>query len=98
LIFPSLDEGFGIPLIEAMNVATPVIASDIPVHREVCGDAAIFITPGKTKTWEKAFNTLKKEDLMNEYIQLGLIQAKKFSWDRSAHQLTDMLKSIYYRT
>jgi glycosyltransferase involved in cell wall biosynthesis len=95
LVYPSLDEGFGIPLLEAMNVGTSVVASDIPVHREVCSNAAIYITPGKIETWEKAFDCLRKDHIIKEYTTRGFDQAKQFSWDRSAHQLTNLLRSIY---
>ena len=44
-IFPSIYEGFGLPTIEAMKCGCPVLSSDIPVLREVCGDAAIFFNP-----------------------------------------------------
>ena len=46
VVMPSLWEGFGLPLLEAMASETPLVASDIPVHREVAGDAALFAAPG----------------------------------------------------
>jgi glycosyltransferase involved in cell wall biosynthesis len=94
LIFPSLEEGFGIPPIEAMSCGTPVVASDIPVHREVCGDAAIYISPGNQESWEKAFDILRQDDLLCDHIDRGLEQAKQFSWVNSAVQLTDLFKTM----
>jgi glycosyltransferase involved in cell wall biosynthesis len=94
LIFPSLEEGFGIPPIEAMSCGTPVIASDIPVHREVCGEAAIYISPGNQESWEKAFDMLAQDNLLGDHIDRGLERANHFSWVNSALQLTELFKSM----
>lgn len=97
LVFPSLDEGFGIPLLEAMSTGTPVIASDLPVHREVCGDAAIYLTPGRRETWERAFKILADDSQVQEYVARGLSRAEKFSWADSAVGLTALLKKVYHQ-
>lgn len=97
LVFPSLDEGFGIPLLEAMSTGTPVLASDLPVHREVCGDAAIYLTPGRRETWERAFAILAEDSLVQEYVSRGLTQPDKFSWTDSAVGLTALLKKVYHQ-
>jgi len=94
LIFPSREEGFGIPPIEAMNCGTPVIVSDIPVHREVCGDAAIYISLGERESWERAFNNLAQDDLLADYVERGLRQSQQFTWFNSAIRLTELFKSI----
>ena len=94
LIFPSREEGFGIPPIEAMNCGTPVVASDIPVHREVCGNAAIYISLGNRKSWERAFDILAQDDLLRDYIDRGLEQSQQFTWFNSAVRLTELFKSI----
>lgn len=91
LIYPSWDEGFGLPLVEAMSTGTPVVASDIPVHREVCGDAAIYVRLGDKGSWERAFAILNNEQMTNQYILKGLERSKQFSWARSAMQLTNVL-------
>jgi len=94
LIFPSREEGFGIPPIEAMNCGTPVVASDIPVHREVCGDAAIYVSLGNRGSWERAFDILAQDDLLGDYIDRGLERSQQFTWFNSAVQLTELFKSI----
>jgi glycosyltransferase involved in cell wall biosynthesis len=58
LVYPSMDEGFGIPPLEALSHGKPVIASDIPVHREVLGASAIFVTLGQSASWQAAFHAL----------------------------------------
>ena len=66
LIYPSIDEGFGIPPIESMASLTPVIVSDIPVFREVLKDKAIYVNPSLESSWQNAFfklSKIKKSDL-----------------------------------
>jgi glycosyltransferase involved in cell wall biosynthesis len=94
LIYPSLEEGFGIPPLEAMSTGTPVLVSDIPVHREVCADAAIYITPGDRRSWENAFRLLEDEQVVEVFVQRGLERAKEFSWQDSALRLTELLQAF----
>lgn len=85
LCFPSQAEGFGIPMLEAMSVATPVVASDIPVLREVAGDAAEFVPPGNADAWRDALERLVPDDVArSELSRSGLIRARSFTWDRCA--------------
>lgn len=58
LIYPSLDEGFGIPPIEAMASNTPVIVSDIPVFHEVLLDSVLYVNPGDPESWKVALDKL----------------------------------------
>ena len=67
--FPSRHEGFGLPVIEAMSQGTPVVASDIPVLREVAGRAARFVAPGAVEQWAEAIQALLADDA--ERAQLG---------------------------
>ena len=54
--FPSLHEGFGLPVLEAMAAGAPVVASDIPALREVAGDAAVLVPPADTGAWAEALS------------------------------------------
>ncbi len=62
LLFPSLAEGFGLPLVEAMARGTPVVCSDLPVCREVAGPAAIYLDPRDTAAWASVILRLKDDN------------------------------------
>lgn len=92
-VLPSLYEGFGIPVAEAMSVGTPVVISDNSSLPEVAGKAGILINPNDITSinsgLEKALtlNPKEKEDI----ISIGLNQVKKFSWEKSAEQIYNEL-------
>lgn len=95
LIFPSIHEGFGIPCLEAMQYGVPLIASNIPVIKEVVCDAAIliedFLNPLE---WARSIiNLNRNENFMNELKTKGKNRAMNFSWDQSAL----ILSNEYYR-
>ena len=84
---PSLYEGFGLPVLEAMAAGTPVVASDIPVHREVAGDAAILLKPDQPAEWAATVADLAhNESRLCELAERGKRQAAGFSWQRTAAQ------------
>lgn len=92
LVFPSLYEGFGIPPLEAMLHGCPVISSDIPPVKEVCGDAALYFASGeKAGMVENLRKLLDDETLRQNLIQKGHARAALFSWDRSATLLRDAI-------
>jgi glycosyltransferase involved in cell wall biosynthesis len=74
LIYPSIDEGFGIPPIEAFASGTPAIVSDIPVFREILGSHAIYVDPAKKSDWASAINEVS---LLNKADCDALIQHAK---------------------
>jgi glycosyltransferase involved in cell wall biosynthesis len=87
LVFPSLYEGFGLPLIEAMACGCPVIASDIPPLREVCAQSAYYVDPYSIHSIASALYRFLTDDLLNKKLRmLGMEHAKYFSWERSAKQ------------
>jgi glycosyltransferase involved in cell wall biosynthesis len=86
-VFPSLIEGFGFPLVEAMAVGCPVITSDIPITREVSGDAAVFADPVRPDSIAEAIErVLVDMRLRSRLRQLGFLRARDFSWVASAEQ------------
>ena len=93
LIFPSLYEGFGLPLVEAMTSSCPVICSDIPSSREVCGEAALFFDPKQSEDLaNKLGMILNSPFLIGELKERGKLQSRNFSWIKTAQQTNQILK------
>ncbi len=93
-IFPSVYEGFGIPALQALNCGLPAALSDIPVLREVVGDAALFFDPNdKEKASEVIAKLLTDKDLRKELSDKGLARAKDFSWEKCAKETLKELLS-----
>lgn len=94
-LFPSWYEGFGIPNVEAMNCGTPLIVSDIPVHREILGDAALFITPTEPESWVKVMNKIVEDPVLREQlIQKGSARATLYDWGKTAAKTWEILQSM----
>lgn len=91
LVSASLDEGFGIPLVESMAVGTPIVVSDIPIFREIGDDAAVFFDPHDAASFAAAVRTLEDDDEWMRRSELSSSRADDFSWDRSAAVLLDAL-------
>ena len=100
LIFPSLYEGFGIPPLEAMVNRCPVIASDIPPVREVCGDAALYFDPHRADELAAGMRTIlaEGETARQERVRRGNERAANFTWDRSARALAEFCRSELLQT
>ena len=94
-VFPSLYEGFGIPVLEAMAASVPVITSNVSSLSEVAGDAAILVEPKDINSIADNMNRLLNDhELRKELINKGHIQAQKFTWEASAEKLYKIYKSM----
>jgi len=94
-IFPSLYEGFGIPLIQAMACATPVAASRAGSIPEVAGDAALYFDPeSKSDMAEKMAQIVTDDNLRNELVKKGLDRVKNFSWEKCTKETLAVLESL----
>jgi alpha-1,3-rhamnosyl/mannosyltransferase len=83
--YPSLYEGFGLPVLEAMASGAPVVSSDIPALREVAGDAAVFFPARDAEALAAALGrALQDEALSGSLRERGLARAREFTWRRSA--------------
>jgi glycosyltransferase involved in cell wall biosynthesis len=95
LAFPSLTEGFGLPLVEAMALQCPIVSSDRASMPEVCGDAALFADPEDPRAWIAHFRDLAgSRSLRSELVEKGRLQAARFSWDRTAAHYRDLMQEL----
>jgi len=94
LVSLSRAEGYGLPLVEAMAVGTPVIASDIPIFREVGSDAAIYVDPESPAQFADAVGQLRDDGHWQDLSRRSLARAAGFSWDESARQLVDAAHEV----
>ena len=92
-VFPSLYEGFGIPLIEAQYSNCPVLCSDIPVFQEVAGNGAEFCIPDSNGIAAKLEYLINNEQRRLELISLGQENVKRFSIENIAEQLKEVLET-----
>jgi glycosyltransferase involved in cell wall biosynthesis len=93
-VFPSLYEGFGIPVLEAFASRCPVICSSTTSLPEVAGKAALFIDPLKVEDLVSAFEQISREEqLRHDLISKGGEQVKKFSWQKCARATLAILEN-----
>lgn len=94
-ILPSLYEGFGLPVLEAMQHACPVLTSNISSLPEAGGDAALYFDPYKVEDIaSKIEKVLRDEKLRDEMRKKGLIHIKNFSWEKSAKKVINILEGV----
>lgn len=92
-VLPSFEEGFGIPLLEAMAIGCPVVCSDAGSLKEVGGDASIYFNPRDIKEMsEKIALVLENSSLRKDLISKGKKRVKLFSWERLAKQTLEVYK------
>jgi glycosyltransferase involved in cell wall biosynthesis len=87
-------EGFGMTILESMANGTPTIVSDIPVFREVAGEAGIFFDPNSPESLASAIWNLAGSDVRKRASHAALTRAKTMSWERSAEMLANAYQSI----
>ncbi len=94
LLFPSLFEGFGLPLLEAMACGTPVLTSNLSSMPEISGKAALLVDPYSEEQIAQGINRLfYDQKLKNQLKKLGIAQAQKYSWERCAEETLKLLEA-----
>jgi glycosyltransferase involved in cell wall biosynthesis len=92
---PSFYEGFGIPIIEAMSVGTPVVVSDIPAQKEIASDAALFFSPENSVELAERLNSLINDsEKRKEMAERGKGNLERFSWNDSAQKMLGVFEQI----
>jgi glycosyltransferase involved in cell wall biosynthesis len=92
LIFASLYEGFGLPIVEAMACGTPVLTASVTSMPEVAGDAAILVDPYDVEAIRAALMSLTHDTRLRESLHFrGLQRARLYSWDSTARKVSDAL-------
>ncbi|MEO0626787.1 MAG: glycosyltransferase family 1 protein, partial [Bacteroidota bacterium] len=95
LVYPSLSEGFGVPVLEAMQVDVPVITSNVTSLPEVAGDAAILIDPTSEEQLAQALLQISQNaELRNQMIERGRKQRQMFSWEKATDVVEEAIFAI----
>jgi uncharacterized protein (TIRG00374 family) len=96
LVFPSLYEGFGIPLLEAMASGCPVITTNWGAMKEVCGDAALLVDSRNPAEIAAAVERLlDSPELRADLVRRGRERAREFSWDKTARDTLAILEGVH---
>ena len=94
-VFPSLCESFGHPLVEAMAGGLPVVASDIPVHREICGEAAQYFPARDAEALAGRLAAVAREGSLREEIaRRGTARVRNFLWEDHVERLLLLLREL----
>jgi glycosyltransferase involved in cell wall biosynthesis len=95
LAFPSLYEGFGLPLLEAMACGTPVVTSNSTALPEVAGDAAVLVDPTSTEQIAEAIKQILRDTPLREQLRKkGLARAAQFRWSRTTEMVHELIGAV----
>jgi glycosyltransferase involved in cell wall biosynthesis len=94
LVSASKDEGFGIPLVEAMQLGTPVVVSQLDIFSEVAGEAGTFFDPDRPESFSAAIVALQDHQQWKDKATLSISQAAMFDWDKSADALINQFDEL----
>lgn len=97
LIYPSRYEGFGIPVLEAMQAGCPVITTAVSSLPEVAGNAALMVNDINSRALACEIERLSSPELRQKIIHAGLIQARQFSWDRCFAETVQFYREVHSR-
>jgi glycosyltransferase involved in cell wall biosynthesis len=93
--FPSLDEGFGMPVLEAMASGIPVLTSNRSALPEVAGDAAWLVDPEDTEALAEALRSMtERPELREDLAQRGGLRARRFTWEKAVRETWDIYEEL----
>jgi glycosyltransferase involved in cell wall biosynthesis len=99
LAFPSLYEGFGLPVLEAMACGTPVLTSNVSATAEVADGAALLVDPRSVDALASALGRLLTDDALRADLRRrGLARAAEFSWERTARETLSVYEKVAARS
>lgn len=91
-LFPTFYEGFGLPILEAQSVGTPVVTSNISSMPEVSGESAVLVDPNSPdEIAEAAYKLISNESYKNDIIEKGYNNIKRFSWEKCAGEIAEAI-------
>ena len=97
-VWPSLAESFGHPLIEAMAAGLPIVCSDLPVNRELCADAALYVSPLDSSAWARTIRELAlNKGLQDQLIRKTQERIHYFRWDDHVSRILELFSSYEQR-
>lgn len=95
LVFPSLIEGFGVPILEAQFHRCPVITSNISSMPEVAGEGALFVDPLEVAELVKSFEIVLTNEVRENLIMNGIKNLSRFSWKKYTIEINNIFKELY---
>jgi hypothetical protein len=96
-VYPSLYEGFGLPILEAFGLETPVVTSNCSSMAEVADNAAVLVEPESVESISKGIaNVLQSKELRMNLVKKGRKRLKDFSWQKTAKQTLDVYDRVLY--
>lgn len=94
LVFPSLFEGFGLPILEAFACSCPVLTSEVSSMPEVAGEAAVLVDPYNIESIEEGMERVRSSEFRAQMVKKGREQLEKFSWEKAARETLKVIKDV----
>src|SRR5690606_17038961 len=94
LVSASRDEGYGLPLAEALTLGVPAVASDLEIHQEVAGEGALYFPPNHPQMFAEQVKKLEDKNLRLQLASAGSKHIRQYSWEKSAAALKSLADDL----